>query len=177
MDTRDVYTRMPGEITKILEIKRHLNKPDESYLCDLLKRNSDWIIVKYVSERAGRVGSVTFDAGSTTFAYYRTGMGYVIWKMLNPECRLEGYLFHICRDLHVEYEKVKYLDLLLDVWIDPAGQITILDRDEVEDCARNGVIGEKELRWINKQEREIIENWKNIVTDFDLHLKDTIVLD
>jgi hypothetical protein len=63
-----------------LELKRHLNKPDQSYLCDLLTRGSDYVIVKYVSEMSGRVGDVTFDAGSTTFAYYRTGMGYVIWK-------------------------------------------------------------------------------------------------
>ena len=51
---------------KILELKRHLNKPDESYLCDLLKRGRDFIIVKYVSDRPVRVGSVTFDAGLAT---------------------------------------------------------------------------------------------------------------
>ncbi len=161
---------MPEEHRKILEIKRHLNKPDESYLCDLLKRNSDWIIVKYVSDRPGRVGSVTFDAGSTTFAYYRTGMGYVIWRMLDPDDRLKGYLFHICRDLRVENDKVNYLDLLLDVWIDAENQITILDRDEVEDCARKGVIGEKELMCIKRQEQEIVENWRQIITDFNLLL-------
>ncbi len=155
---------------KILELKRHLNKPEESYLCDLLKRGRDYIIVKYVSDRSGRVGSVTFDAGSKTYAYYKIGMGYVIWKMLNPDDRLKGYLFHICQDLHVEEDKVKYLDLLLDVWIDAAGQITILDRDEVEDCAGKGVIGEKELMWIDQQEQEIIENWKQIISDFNLLL-------
>ena len=112
---------------KILEIKRHLNKPDESYLCDLLERGRDYIIVKYVSDRSGRVGSVIFNAGSTTYAYYKIGMGYVIWKMFNPNNRLEGYLFHICQDIHVEEDKVKYLDLLLDVWISVEGQITILD--------------------------------------------------
>ena len=158
---------MPQKNTKILEIKRHLNKPDESYLCDLLKRDNDWIIVKYVSERPGRVGAVTFDAGSTTFAYYRTGMGYVIWKMLDPDDRLRGYLFHICQDLQVEIDKVKYLDLLLDVWINPVGQLKILDRDEVEDCRAKGVIGEKELRWIARQEKKIIENWKQIISNFD----------
>ena len=153
-----------------MELKRHLNKPDQSYLCDLLTRGSDYVIVKYVSEMSGRVGDVTFDAGSTTFAYYRTGMGYVIWKMLTPDNRLEGHLFHICQDLQVEEDKVKYLDLLLDVWIDAAGQITILDRDEVEDCAGKGVIGEKELMWIDQQEQEIIENWKRIISDFNLLL-------
>ena len=77
---------------KILELNLHLNKPEESYQCDLLKRGSDYVLVKYVSERPGRVGAVTFDVGSTTFAYYRTGMGYVVWKMLNPDSRRPSVL-------------------------------------------------------------------------------------
>ena len=41
---------------KILEIKRHLNKPDESYLCDLLKGGNGYALIRYVSPRTGRVG-------------------------------------------------------------------------------------------------------------------------
>ena len=156
---------------KIWEIKRHLNKPDESYLCDLLQRGSDYVILKYVSEQPGRVGAVTFGAGSTTFAYYKTGMGYVIWKMLNPDKRLAGHLFHICRDLQVGENKVEYLDLLLDVWFEAKGQMTILDRDEVEACALKGVIGARDLTWIARQEQEIVENWRQIISDFDLFLQ------
>ena len=155
---------------EILELKRHLNKPEESYRCDLIRRGSDYIIVKYVSDRSGRVGSVTFKAGSTTYAYYKTGMGYVIWKMFNSDTRLEGYSFHICQDIDVEEDTVKYLDLLLDVWIDTEGQITILDRDEVDECAAKGVIGESKLLWIAQQEQKIIENWKQIISDFNLLL-------
>ena len=156
---------------KILELKQHLNKPEESYLCDLLERGRDYVIVKYVSDSAGRVGPVTFDAGSKTYAIYKIGMGYVIWKMLNSEDTLKGYLFHICKDLRLQKDKVKYLDLLLDVWIDAAGQITILDREEVEDCAGKGVIGEKELLWIDQQEQEIIKNWQHIISEFNLRLE------
>jgi predicted RNA-binding protein associated with RNAse of E/G family len=97
-------------------------------------------------------------------------MGYVIWKMFNSDTRLEGYLFHICQDINVKEDKVKYLDLLLDVWIDAEGQITILDRDEVEECALKGVIGESELIWLAQQEQEIIQNWKQIISDFNLLL-------
>jgi predicted RNA-binding protein associated with RNAse of E/G family len=97
-------------------------------------------------------------------------MGYVIWKMVNPDNRLAGYLFHICRDICLEDDKITYLDLLLDVWIDAEGQITILDRDEVEECEMKGVIGEKELRWIARQEKEITENWKRIISDFNFLL-------
>ena len=155
---------------KILEIKRHLNKPDESYVCDLLKRGNDYIILTYVSDRSGQVGSVTIDAGSTTYAYYRNGKGYVVWKMVTPDRTLNGYLFHICRDLRVGEDKVEYLDLLLDVWIDAEGQLKILDRDEVEECAVKGVIGRSELHWIAQQEREIVKNWRQIISDFDLLL-------
>ena len=152
---------------KILELKKHLNKPDESYLCDLLKRGNDYIIIKYVNEQPGSVGSVTFDTGSTTYAYYRNGMGYVIWKMENPHHVLEGYLFHICRDLRVREDKVEYQDLLLDVWIDATGQIKILDRDEVQQCAAAGLIGESELKWIVHYEQVIVGNWQQIIADFN----------
>ena len=152
---------------KILELKRHLNKPDESYLCDLLKRGDDYIIIKYVNEQPGSVASVTFDIGSTTYAYYRNGMGYVIWKMENPHHVLEGYLFHICSDLQVKDDKVEYQDLLLDIWVDAKGQITILDRDEVQQCEAAGLIGEVELKWIARHEQEIVGNWHQIIADFN----------
>lgn len=152
---------------KILEIKRHLNKPDQSYLCDLLRRGRDYIIIKYINEQPGSVGPVTFDTGSITYAYYQDGKGYVVWKMMNPHNVLEGYLFHICCDLQVREDRVAYLDLLLDVWIDPRGQIKILDRDEVQECEETGVIGESELVWIARQEQQVVENWQQIVTIFD----------
>ncbi|UCD80204.1 MAG: DUF402 domain-containing protein [Desulfobacterales bacterium] len=156
---------------KVLEIKRHINKPDQSFLCDLLKRGQGYIIIKYVNDRPGSVGAVFFDTGSTTYAYYREAMGYVVWKMMNPLDVLEGYLFHICRDLQVETDRVTYLDLLLDIWIDARGRLEILDRDEVQECVRSGLIGEHELGWIARQEKQITENWQHIVADFDHLLK------
>lgn len=144
---------------KILEIKHNLKKPDESYLCDLLERGSNYIVLKYVNERPGRVGNVTFEVGSNTYAYYRTGGGYVLWRMFGADNKLKGHLFHVCRDQQVREDQVEYLDLLLDLWIDLDGQLTILDRVEVDECAAKGLIGEKDLAWIARQEREIIDNW------------------
>jgi predicted RNA-binding protein associated with RNAse of E/G family len=83
---------------------------------------------------------------------------------------MEGYLFHICCDLQVKEDRVVYLDLLLDVWIDTRGQMTILDRDEVQQCAAADVIGEGELTWIARQEQRIVDNWQQIIADFELLL-------
>lgn len=156
---------------KILEVKRHLNKPDESYLCDLSMRdNAHFMVLKYVNERAGRVGGVSFEVGSITYAYYKTGQGFVLWKMLGLNENLRGYLFHICRDIKLGENRVEYLDMLLDVWIDGEGEVIILDRDEVEDCVANGIIGDEELLWICRQEKNIIQNWRQIIADLEVFL-------
>jgi len=154
-----------------LEIKRHLNKPDEFYLCDLFKRDGDYLVLKYVSAHPGRVASVTFEAGSITYAYYRAGGGYVLWRMLGPNHKLRGYLFHICTDQMVSENRVEYLDLLLDIWIDAHGQLSVLDRDEVQECVAEGVLNEQGLAWVTKQEQEIINNRTQIISDFNSILR------
>ena len=152
---------------KILEIKRHINKPDETYWCDLVGRGDDCLVLQYVSERSGRVGEVNFDPGSVTYAHYRSGRGYVLWRMAGPGGNLKGHLFHICRDQVVGDDWVSYLDLLLDVWIDPAGGLTVLDRDEVEACAASGAVGKGDLAWIAEQERAIRKNRRRMIAELD----------
>jgi len=152
---------------KILEVKRHLNKPDQSYLCDLFHRGGDQIVLKYVSDRPGRVADILFDSGTTTYAIYTTGEGYVLWKMVDPQGNLKGHLFHICRDLEVHQDHVDYLDLLLDVWVDQNGHVSVLDRDELEECALKGVVGQTELAWIEEQEKRIQANWNRMIADLD----------
>jgi Protein of unknown function (DUF402) len=151
-------------MTEILEIKRHLNKPDERYLCTLLQSGEDDMVLKYVSEGPARLGDAVFKPGSTTYAYYKTGAGFVPWKMIGPDGRLRGYLFHICRDLRVSRDRVEYLDLLLDIWINPEGSITVLDRDELEACSEKGLVDEKDLAWIACHEKQIKKSWKEIIS-------------
>jgi predicted RNA-binding protein associated with RNAse of E/G family len=83
--------------------------------------------------------------------------------MLGPSDDLKGYLFHICRDQRITKDHVEYLDLLLDIWIDVDGQTTILDRDQVEAFALEGVLNREDLAWIARQVQVITENRKNII--------------
>ena len=120
------------------EFKRHLDKPDETYMCDLVAQGTDWVILSYVSNRAWEVAGTCLPAGSQTLAFYQTGDAHVLWRMCAPSGDLKGHLFHICRDLQVKKRRVSYLDLLLDIWIGSDGVAEVLDREDVEMYYREG---------------------------------------
>jgi predicted RNA-binding protein associated with RNAse of E/G family len=134
----------------------------------LVQRKDDVVVLKYVTDRPGRVGEVTFETGSTTYARYKTGDGHVLWKMKNPQGNLEGHLFHICRDLLVGKDRVEYLDLLLDIWVDTEGRVTVLDQDEVDACAAAGTIGREDVSLIEGQARFVLENVDSIIAGFEV---------
>jgi predicted RNA-binding protein associated with RNAse of E/G family len=154
------------------EFKRHLDKPDETYMCDLVARGTDWVVLSYVSNRAWEVAGALLPAGSQTLAFYHTGVAHVLWQMHAPSGNLKGHLFHICRDVQVEERRVSYLDLLLDVWIGSDGVVEILDREDVDMCYREGKLCEADLEAIAAEEKRIVAHWPVLVREMDSLLSD-----
>jgi hypothetical protein len=150
-----------------LELKRHLDKPDAVYSCELFARGEDFVLLRYVSERSARVGDVEIVKGAITFALYREGHGYVTWRMLEPNGRLIGHLFHMCKDLEVGESQVEYLDLMLDLWFSPGGDQTELDREELEAFAEKGLVSGDDLTWIASKEMEIKEGYCAISNELE----------
>ncbi len=149
------------------ELKRHLNKPDETYRCDLVARGTDWVVLSYVSNRAWDFAGTHLPAGSQTLALYQTAVAHVLWRMCVPSGVLKGHLFHICRDVQVEERRVSYLDLLLDIWIDSDGVVEVLDREDVDMCYREGKLCEADLKSIAAEEKRIVAHWPRLVRDMD----------
>ena len=149
----------------IREIKRHLNKPDEMYECELMGREEGYVGIRYVSEGSGRIGEITIEAGSVTLAHYWEDRGYVLWDIRGPDGALIGYCFHICKDVEMGEDFVCYLDLLLDLWFGPDGEMTVLDEDEVQTCYEQGRIGDDEVAWIEKQKELVRQDFEGIVLE------------
>ena len=150
-----------------LETKRHLNKPDQFFSCELVKRAPNWVLLKYVSDRSWQVGETFVAPGSVTFAFYRSDAGVVLWKMCGPAGRLLGHLFHICKDLAIFQDGVTYLDLLLDIWVDAAGRVQILDRDELAACETAGAVDEADLAWIRRQETDVMHRYRHMIAELN----------
>ncbi|MBI2950466.1 DUF402 domain-containing protein [bacterium] len=149
----------------VTEIKRHINKPDQTFRCEALARGPGHLVLRYVSDRTGRIGDVTFAPGSTTYAHYWEGRGYVAWRMHDPDGRLRGHVFHICRDVRIGAGVVDYRDMLLDIWVGADGGVIVLDEEEVRECAEKGLVSREDVAWIEGQRREVLARLEEIVQE------------
>lgn len=149
--------------TKIQEQKRHVNKPDQYYWCDLLHREKGYLVAKYDVTEVGHIGPVEIPVGSLTIAHYRENRGHVLWEMYDPKRKLIGYCYHLCLPPKIGADHVEYLDLLVDLWFDPEGTLTILDEDEYEQARKEGKISKVEEDLVNCEGKHIAVNHQEIL--------------
>ena len=145
------------------EIRLHKDKPTQEFSCQLLHRENDSVVLYYQVQSPARIKDIKIEKGSSTIAHYWTNRNYVLWKFKGVDHRLLGYLFHVCNKPEIGSTFVRYEDLELDIWFDPAGTAIVLDQDEVNDCCRRGLIDSRELALIEQQKRHILKNVTTII--------------
>lgn len=149
----------------IKEVKRHKNKPDESFLCSALLSSAEYTVLWYRAPRPGTVEDILLPAGTYTVAHYWQQRGYVLWRMFYPCGSLAGSLFHICSQVTLMPSEVRYLDLILDIWVSPSKIVRVLDEDELAVCREQGLISDPEQRWIETQKCTILFNHTRIIQE------------
>jgi hypothetical protein len=160
---------------KFEEIKRHKNKPEQRFLCDLALREPGHIVLVYHASSAGRIADIDIPPGSTTIAHYWQDGGYVLWRMFAADCTLIGSLFHICANTDIQETSVSYDDLIVDIWITPQNIARILDEDELADAIKAGIITNDELSWIKQQKNIILADYTNIIARITNIVESTIL--
>ena len=146
-----------------LEIRLHRAKPPQLFRCDILHREKNYVVLRYISDCPLKITTCTFKKGSITIAHYWKDRNYVLWEFLEPHAGLKGYLFHICKNVEIGNDYVSYEDLELDIWFDPSGSATVLDEEELNDCALRGLFQSDEVSFIVNQKDWIISNFKSII--------------
>jgi len=147
---------------KITEIKRHVNKPDERYECDLILAGPGHAALRYISDRtfgSARLG-VTFPPGCITIALYWESRPYVFWGIFSPEGELLGHLVHICRGVDISADTITYLDMLLDLWFYPDGRHIVIDEDEVQECLEAGRLTDEDIAFIDEAKEAALADFE-----------------
>src|SRR5438128_1072458 len=118
---------------KIREIKRRLNGSHQEFLCDLIYRDDEAMIIRWQS--TGKYAAIA----SMSEGYYWEDRHYLIYRMFR-EGALYGHRFDVCRDVRFGPDTVEFTDLFLDFFVTPDGELQIHDEDEVAEAIATGVV-------------------------------------
>ena len=147
---------------QIVEIKQHLNKPNERYVCTLLAREPGRVWLGYAVGRDWEFAGVRIPSGSTTVGEYVSGRPYVAWVFVGADGEPLGCLVHACEGLTIAADRVEYTDLILDVWAEPGAAPRVLDEDELAEAVLNGTATEEQAERARRAVAEVIESWEEI---------------
>jgi len=102
----------------------------------------------------------TFKRGDRFIEYFYTDRWYNIFAVYDRDTQeLKGWYCNICRPAIIRDSAVSCEDLALDVWIDPQGRSTILDKEEFDALPlkkaekKNGRMALHQLLKLAKQNR------------------------
>ncbi len=151
----------------VTEIKRNLNKPDQSFSCRLLYHEGSRMVLSYRSDRPYRQGDIRIPSGTLTLAYYEEGLPYILWKMIGPDGRLVGHYVHLCDRVRIGSDRVEYDDQLLDLWFFPDGDCRVLDEDELKQASDDGLIDGQTADRIRTAAEDVRRRIHTIMADFD----------
>lgn len=154
---------------QITEIKQHLNGRTERFKCDVVElQTRNYAILRYVAQRDKPLedGPLHLPAGAIqTLAFFWEGRNFLIYKLMSPDGKLYGHRFDVCQDVRITSENIQFVDLLLDLWVDPSGAIQTLDEEEVEMYKASGLLTEQQLAIIEETKRFLMGNYREILAE------------
>lgn len=118
-------------MTTCLEIKHTLFGDSKTYSCELLQYEPGFGMLRYVVDREHDISGHRLLPGDVTHALYWEDRPYTlyVWDPRSKGGRLS--YFNIADSVSLQPEEFVWRDLAIDVLIDAAGRIDILDEREL----------------------------------------------
>lgn len=135
---------------KIVEVKRHGDGSEHRYNCELVSLQSSVAIVQFKAWTERSLGGFHLPAGSQTYGLFWPRRSYSLYRMLNPQGELVAYRFDVLQDCRISADEVSYLDLLLDIWVSPSGEVQVEDEDDVIAWTNAGLLSTRQVRQIER---------------------------
>jgi protein associated with RNAse G/E len=102
------------------------------YEGSVLERGDGWLVLEALFDREDRpFMGATLKRGDRFVEYYYSDRWYNVFEIYDrDDGALKGYYCNVCKPARFLDGRLEYVDLFLDVWVDPAGVQTVLDEDE-----------------------------------------------
>lgn len=147
------------------EVKRSPDGRVQAFRCGLLEATSARAVLLFVTEREVQSGGYRFPPGSRTYGLFWARRPYNCYRMHGPDGALIAHRFDVVDAVRFRPGRVEYRDLLLDVWVPPAGAPYIEDEDEVEAAAAAGLLTAAEAERVRRVGALLLRRHRRIVAE------------
>lgn len=101
------------------------------YQGEVVNRLSNGVVIQAVWTLPPRdLGYTSFEPGDVFVEYYYTDRWYNIFAISAANGSRKGWYCNVAAPATIKDDVIEQIDLLLDVWVDPNGELLILDEDE-----------------------------------------------
>ena len=156
---------------EIVEIKRFPQGRRETYRCLALHMSPRLAVLLFPHPGERRAGGFLFPAGSRTYGFFWARRHYLLYALHAPNGRLIAHRFDVVDDVRLQSHCVEYLDLALDVWVDPSGRTWTENEDEVAQLASQGLLSAERLAVIERTKRLLLARHPRIIAEARAELR------
>jgi hypothetical protein len=151
----------------VIEVKRHLDGTEQRFETELVHRTAGSLVVLY---RLPDAPSGPLDS----YGCYWAGRTYICYHMVrahgSPDAGREVVTrFDVARDVEIADAEVRFLDLLLDLWVEdggsPGGIARWEDEDEVAAALRSGLLSPADGAYVERARRTLEQGHRRVVQE------------
>lgn len=151
--------------TPIVESKHTLDGRVQSFRCTGLLVTPRLAIVRFEHSAARDVAGFAIPAGSHTIGYFWRARPYNCYRFTGPDGVVIAYRFDVVDRVRIRPGAVAFRDLLLDIWVDPAGALQVEDEDEVAQAAAAGLLRPPDHARIERARRLVLRDHPRIIAE------------
>ena len=101
------------------------------YSGDVIQRLAYGVVIQAAWTLPARdLGYTVFEPGDQFTEYYYTNRWFNIFEIQRADGTRRGWYCNVAEPAHIHDDVIEQIDLLLDVWVNPNGELLLLDEDE-----------------------------------------------
>lgn len=145
----------------ITEVKRHLDGRVERFACEALAVSPARAVVRFVSP--GAIGP--YPPGTVTVGFFWPDRPYNLYRLEAPDGTLLGHRFDVVTDVRIAPDRIEYVDLILDVVVDPDGTVRVEDEEELRAAAARGLLSPEGAAVVERARGELLAGYRRLIED------------
>jgi hypothetical protein len=127
----DAAGRSPDTPAAITEVKVTLGGRVDRFVCEVVERSGNHIVVLFRVRRDGDVHGVRVPAGTRSLGYFWVDRPYNVYHWVAPDGATVGLYANVGDVVRLEERELEWRDLVVDVLATPDGAARVLDEDEL----------------------------------------------